>query len=94
MVSFSSLPVKLHAGELLWLSNFGIFEPRTVSFHTVFPSPSLPKSRRAGLCCRELGGELVLLLNLLETGGKMGEDAAGPNLGISVDGVILLPSCV
>lgn len=94
-VSLSSLAVKLQAGELLWLSNFGIFELRILSFHTVFPSPDLTKSRSTGLCCGELGGELVLLLNLLDTGGKIGDDVTdGPILGISLDGVIFLLSCV
>lgn len=85
-VSLSSLPDRLHAGESLRLSNLGFLEVRTVSVHAAFPSLGFPKSRRAGLCCGELGGELVRLLNLLEVTGNMdaGEDThTGPNLGIS-----------
>lgn len=86
-LSLSSLPDKLHAGESLRLSNLGFLEVRTVSVHTAFPSLGFPKSRRAGLCCGELGGELVRLLNLLEVTGNMdagAETHTGPNLGISV----------
>lgn len=85
-VSLSSLPDKLHAGELLRLSNLGFLELRTASVHTALPSLCFPKSRRAGLCCGELGGELVRLLNLLELTGSMDAGAdthTGPNLGIS-----------
>lgn len=85
-VSLSSLPDKLHAGESLRLSNLGFLEVRTVSVHAAFPSFAFPKSRRAGLCCGELGGELVRLLNLLEVTGNMDAGAdthTGPNLGIS-----------
>lgn len=85
--SLSSLPDKLHAGELLWLSNLGFLEPRTPSVHDALPSLCFAKSRRAGLCCGELGGELVRRLNLLEVPGSIDAGAdtqTGPNFGISV----------
>lgn len=98
-MSLSSLPDKLQAGELLWLSNLGILELIAGSFHVALPSLCFPKSRRAGLCCGELGGELVLRLNLLDDTGKTEEDddTDEPNLGMSVadiTAVILLLSCV
>lgn len=85
-VSLSSLPDTLQAGEPLRLSNLGFLGATAVSVQAAFPSLAFPKSRRAGLCCGELGGEMVRLLNLLEVTVSMDAGAdtqTGPNLGIS-----------
>lgn len=94
--SLSSLPDRLHAGELLRLSSLGGFALRAASVQVGLPSPAFPGSRRPGLCC----GELVRRLNLLELAGRRGEEAAGsPSFGISPtgnggEGATLLLSCV